>query len=67
VGIDRATIHLEGGKILLVEAHKTPTNMLVKATSYNGKTIAKPTINHADLARGGTPTFDMFAGSTRGT
>jgi len=60
---DKAKIHLDGGKTLLIEAtQNSQTNVFVKAVNYNGEAITKPTIDHASLVSGGKLIFDMFAG-----
>ncbi|WP_158944695.1 GH92 family glycosyl hydrolase [Granulicella sp. S190] len=60
---DKATIHLDGGKTLLIEARQnSQTNVFVKGVKYNGEAVTETTMDHARLVSGGKLVFDMFAG-----
>jgi predicted alpha-1,2-mannosidase len=60
---DKATIHLAGGKTLVIEARQnSTTNVFVRGVNFNGDAVGKTTIDHATLVKGGKLTFDMFAG-----
>ena len=56
----RATVHLAGGKTLVVEAAKNSAeNVYVREISFDGKRRSGVTITHDELTAGGTLRFDM--------
>lgn len=60
--IAKATIHLENGKTLVIEAkNQSPQNVYVKSVSFNGSTISKPFISYTELQQGGKLVFEMAA------
>ena len=55
-----ATIRLPGGKAFAVEVRNFGGgNRYVKSVSLNGRTVSGRTLEHADVMRGGTLTFEM--------
>ncbi len=58
----RATVHLQGGKTLTVEAPgNTPETVYVREVAFNGQPHPGITIAHRDLTAGGTLRFSMTA------
>ncbi|PZP51758.1 MAG: alpha-mannosidase [Pseudopedobacter saltans] len=56
----KATIHLENGKTLVIDAPKSSDeNIYVQSLLQNGKTSTKNWLNHFDLMKGGTLQFDL--------
>ncbi|WP_192820248.1 GH92 family glycosyl hydrolase [Rufibacter sp. LB8] len=55
-----ATINLENGKTFTIEAkNQSAKNVFVKKVELNGKVLAQPFLNHADIAKGGKLVFYM--------
>jgi predicted alpha-1,2-mannosidase len=64
----KATVHLPGGKTLTVEApDNSAANVFVSSVGFNGQPRSGNTIQHAELASGGTLTFQMAPRSTTAT
>ena len=60
----RATVHLQGGKTLTVEAaDNAPENVYVREVAFDGQRQSGVTIPHAELTSGGTLRFRMSANS----
>lgn len=60
--INKATIHLENGKTLVIEAkNQSPQNVYVKTVRFNDRAISKPFISYTDLQQGGKLVFEMAA------
>lgn len=56
----RATVHLGGGKDLVVRAPKnSDKNIYVQRVTLNGKAIDRSWLRHSEIAGGGTLEFDM--------
>ncbi|MFI2037097.1 GH92 family glycosyl hydrolase [Streptomyces bottropensis] len=56
----KATVHLENGRDLVVEAPKNSArNVYVRGLKVNGKAWTSTSLPHSLLARGGTLRFDM--------
>ncbi len=56
----KATLHLEGGKDLVVKAPENSTeNIYVQGVKIDGKKWDKTYVSHKELADGGTIEFDM--------
>jgi predicted alpha-1,2-mannosidase len=56
----RATVRLESGKALVIEANgNSPTAVYVAHTRLNGKSVDKAWVHHATISDGGTLSFDM--------
>jgi predicted alpha-1,2-mannosidase len=56
----KATLHLPGGKIFIVEAPgNTADTVFVKRLTLNGKTVQGTVLSHADVVQGGTLRFEM--------
>lgn len=64
---DEAILQLPGGRTLTVEANGAlpPERRYVQAVRWNGTAVREPWIAHADLAAGGTLTFEMGTGPNR--
>ncbi|GLY43267.1 alpha-1 2-mannosidase [Amycolatopsis sp. NBRC 101858] len=57
---DRATLHLENGRTLVIDAHgNSARNVYVQAMSVNGRPTSRTWVSHDDLARGGRIDFVM--------
>lgn len=57
---DKATIHLENGKKLIIRTeNNTKENMYIDSFSVNGKTFDTPFFKHTDIANGGELIFKM--------
>ena len=57
---DRATIHLENGKMFTVEAVKnSPTDIYVQSVSLNGQALDRPWITHFEIMNGGVLRFRL--------
>jgi predicted alpha-1,2-mannosidase len=60
----KATVHLENGKTLVVEAPgNKPDTVYVRGVSLEGKSIAGQKLEHAAITSGGTLRFEMTASS----
>jgi putative alpha-1,2-mannosidase len=58
--IDHAEIDLGGGRKLIVEAHGNgKRNPYIQSVTWNGESLTKSWIAHADLAKGGKLVFQM--------
>ncbi|SFU29656.1 alpha-1,2-mannosidase, putative [Pustulibacterium marinum] len=58
--VKEATVHLENGKVLTVEAQKqSEKNKYVQKVLWNGKAVTKPVVTHSELMKGGKLTFVM--------
>ena len=56
----KATIHLAGGKDLVINAPKNSSkNVYVQGVKVNGKAYSSTSISHDVISRGGTIDFDM--------
>jgi predicted alpha-1,2-mannosidase len=59
---EKVTIRLSNNKSLLIEAKQnSDTNVFVRGIKLNGNAVTTK-LDHGDLVKGGTLTFDMFAG-----
>ncbi len=59
---DKVTVHLEGGKDLVIEARNNSSeNNYIQSMTWDGKAYNDCFINHADLIKGGTIVFEMGA------
>jgi predicted alpha-1,2-mannosidase len=59
---DRATLHLPGGKTLVVEASGNSAGTpFVRDVSFNGQAITQPGIGHSAITQGGKLAFSMSA------
>ncbi|MBN6152408.1 GH92 family glycosyl hydrolase [Xanthomonas sp. AmX2] len=57
---DRAELQVGNGKTLVIEAHNnSASNVYVQAVRWNGKPHTRTWLRHADLAAGGTLSFEM--------
>ncbi|OHX63829.1 GH92 family glycosyl hydrolase [Flammeovirga pacifica] len=58
--VEEATIQLDNGKTLsIVAKNQSSKNVYVKKVILNGKEVKGNTLNHNDLAQGGTLIFEM--------
>lgn len=55
----KATLHLSGGKSLVVTANASEKNIYIKSCKVNGKPWSKAVINHSDIADGGTIEMEL--------
>jgi predicted alpha-1,2-mannosidase len=60
---DRVTMHLDGGKDLIIEAHSAETRYIQSAT-LNGEVLNDPWLEHSAL--GGTLVFEMGSAPNKG-
>ncbi|MER6812692.1 glycoside hydrolase domain-containing protein [Spirillospora sp. NPDC000708] len=57
---DKVTLDLPGSvRPLVITAAGTATRPYIQALNVNGRTVGKPFLTHADLARGGDLDFTM--------
>lgn len=57
---DQVTIHLSNGKDFTINAHNNSAeNLYIRSATLNGQQLAKPWFSHANLAGGGSLTFEM--------
>jgi predicted alpha-1,2-mannosidase len=57
---DRATLHLENGKMFTVEAVKnSPRDIYVQSVSLNGQALDRPWITHFEIRKGGVLRFRL--------
>jgi predicted alpha-1,2-mannosidase len=57
---DEATVHLGGGKDLIIEAkNNSEKNLYIQSATLNGQLWNKPWFSHADIADGGKFIFQM--------
>jgi predicted alpha-1,2-mannosidase len=57
---DKVTVHLEGGKDLVIEAkNNSSENVYVQSMTFDGKAYNDCFMNHADLIKGGHIVFEM--------
>lgn len=57
---DKATVHLEGGKDLVIIAeNNSPENCYIQSATFNGKDFNQSFIEHSQIAAGGTLIFKM--------
>lgn len=57
---DKVTVHLEGGKDLVIEAkNNSSENVYIQSMTWDGKAYNDCFINHADLVNGGHIVFQM--------
>lgn len=57
---DKATIHLENGKIFTIEAkNNSKENKYILSAKLNGKDYSKSYFNHQDIINGGNLVFEM--------
>jgi predicted alpha-1,2-mannosidase len=57
---DQVTIHLGGGKDLLIVANNnSEKNLYIQSATLNGKPLNKPWFSHVDIANGGKLVFQM--------
>ncbi len=57
---DRATVHLENGKTLTVEAKRAnAADLYVQSVAWNGSPLDRPWIRHEEIAGGGVLTFRL--------
>lgn len=57
--VDRATLKVEGGTFTIEALNNSDENIYIKSIKLNGKPYTLPYITHADIAKGGTLTFEM--------
>ena len=57
--VDRAELAVEGGTFTIETINNSDTNMYIKSIKLNGKPHNLPYIEHSDIAKGGTLTFEM--------
>ena len=57
--VDRATLKVEGGTFTIEVLNNSDENIYIKSIKLNGKPYTLPYITHADIAKGGTLTFEM--------
>ena len=57
--VDRATLQVEGGTFTIEALNNSDENIYIKSVKLNGKPYTLPYITHADIAKGGTLTFEM--------
>ncbi len=56
----KMTVHMDNGKTLTINApQNSSTNIYVQRLVVNGKDVTVPSIDHADIANGGTIDFVM--------
>ena len=55
------TLHLPGGKKLAIKAQRNggAAGPLVRRVRWNGRKVRRLAIEHSDLVKGGTLTFEM--------
>jgi putative alpha-1,2-mannosidase len=59
---DKATIHLAGGKNLVIVArHNSAKNIYIQSAELNGQPLNRPWFSHAEIANGGRLEFVMGA------
>ena len=59
---DKVTVHLEGGKDLVIEAkNNSSENVYLQSMTFDGKAYNDCFIDHADLVKGGHIVFEMGA------
>ena len=59
---DKVTVHLEGGKDLVIEAkNNSSENVYIQSMTFDGKAYNDCFIDHADLVKGGHIVFEMGA------
>lgn len=57
---DKVTVHLEGGKDLVIEAkNNSSENDYIQSMTWNGEAYNNCYLNHADLVNGGHIVFEM--------
>jgi len=57
---DEATIHMGGGKDLVIVANNnSEKNLYIQSATWNGKPLNQPWFSHADIAAGGRLVFQM--------
>ncbi len=57
---DQVTIHLEGGKDLVIRANNNSSeNVYVQSVTWDGKAYNDCFLDHAELVKGGTIVFEM--------
>ena len=57
--VDRATLQVEGGTFTIEALNNSDENIYIKSIKLNGEPYTLPYITHADIAKGGTLTFEM--------
>ena len=57
--VDKAVLTVESGTFTIETVNNSTENMYIKSVSLNGKPYDKPYIDHCDIAKGGTLTFEM--------
>ena len=57
--VDRAELAVESGTFTIETINNSDTNMYIKSIKLNGKPHNLPYIEHSDIAKGGTLTFEM--------
>ena len=57
--VDKAILTVEGGTFTIETVNNSNENMYIKSVLLNGKPYNKPYIDHSDIAKGGTLTFEM--------
>ena len=59
---DKVTVHLEGGKDLVIEAkNNSSENVYIQSMTFDGKAYNDCFLSHADLIKGGHIVFEMGA------
>ena len=57
--IDKAVLTVENGTFTVEAKNNSAENIYIKSVKLNGKPYDKPYIDHCDIAKGGTLTFEM--------
>ncbi len=57
--VDRAELSVEGGTFTIETINNSDSNIYIKCIKLNGKPHNLPYIEHSDIAKGGTLTFEM--------
>ncbi|WP_236519459.1 GH92 family glycosyl hydrolase [Sandaracinus amylolyticus] len=57
----RAVVHLEGGDLVIEAPEASAHAVYARSMSWNGTTVEGTRIEHADIAAGGTLSFEMSA------
>lgn len=57
--VDKAVLTVENGTFTVETINNSAENIYLKSIKLNGKPYDKPYINHSDIAKGGTLTFEM--------
>ena len=55
----KSTIHLSGGKTLVITANASDKNIYIKSCKVNGKPWNRAIIEHGEIANGGTIEMEL--------